>query len=121
MKKTLVLCLLLVFIFFSAFIISSKEDKPVPIPPSKQRTGNPSKGYEYLVTGDYIKSGIPFNAYLFAAGMDANNYLERAGINKKISYQFTAVKAANGEIVVAPNCLQCHAQVFDNQLVIGLG
>ena len=31
------------------------------------------------------------------------------------------VKAPNGEIVVAPNCLQCHAQVFENKLIIGLG
>ena len=42
-------------------------------------------------------------------------------MNADISYEYTAVKAPNGEIVVAPNCLQCHAQVFDNKLIIGLG
>jgi hypothetical protein len=36
-------------------------------------------------------------------------------------HQYTAVKAPNGEVVVAPNCLECHAQVFDGKLCIGLG
>jgi hypothetical protein len=31
------------------------------------------------------------------------------------------VQAPNGEMVVAPNCLQCHAQVFDGKLIVGLG
>jgi mono/diheme cytochrome c family protein len=31
------------------------------------------------------------------------------------------VNAPNGEEIVVPNCLQCHAQVFDDQLIIGLG
>lgn len=115
----LALSLLILTVLFSAFILVG--DKPVPIPPSKQRLGNAEKGYEYLVTGDYIRSGIPYNAFLFGAHPDTTNYLKRSGRNKIISYQFTAVTASNGEVVVAPNCLQCHAQVFDNQLIVGLG
>ena len=30
-------------------------------------------------------------------------------------------KAKNGENVIAPNCLQCHAQIFDGKLIVGLG
>ena len=121
MRITIFLLLLIFSVAFSAFIIKSTED-PIPIPPSPQRTGgDAAKGYEYLVNGDYIKSGIPYQAYLFGAGADKHNYLNRTGINKNISHEFTAVKAANGEMVVAPNCLNCHAQVFDDKLIVGMG
>jgi mono/diheme cytochrome c family protein len=54
-------------------------------------------------------------------GKSSTNFLNRTGENKEIPYDYTAVKATNGEMVVAPNCLQCHAQVFDGKLIIGLG
>ena len=105
-----------------SFAIHQQNDDPVPIPSSPQRTGgDPQKGYDYLVNGDYIRSGLPYNFYLLGFGADSNNYLARTGINTKIAHSFTAVKAANGETVVAPNCLQCHAQVFDGKLIVGLG
>lgn len=122
MRKLIVLFLLVFIITLSAFIIKNGEDKPVPIPPSKQRTGGDAKkGFEYLVTGDYVKGGIPYNAFLFGAGLSRENYLNRDGLNKNISHEYTAITAPNGEVLVAPNCLQCHAQVFDGKLIVGLG
>lgn len=121
MKKATYIFLVIISIALSAFIIRNNED-PVPIPPSPQRTGGDAqKGYDYLVNGDYIRSGIPYSIYLFGASADKNNYLKREGINKTISHEFTAVTAANGEVVVAPNCLNCHAQIFDDKLIVGLG
>jgi mono/diheme cytochrome c family protein len=58
---------------------------------------------------------------MMGAGKDKANYLGRDSFNKNISFNYTAIKAPNGELVVAPNCLQCHGQVFENQLYIGLG
>ncbi len=75
----------------------------------------------YLTTGDYLKSGIPYNYFKLGFGKSTINYLQRDGVNKDVPYEYTAVKAFNGEIVIAPNCLQCHAQVFDDKLYIGLG
>lgn len=122
MNKLILLLAIVSVVALCAFAIRNSSDDPVPIPSSPQRTGgNAQKGYDYLVNGDYIRSGIPYQAYLFGAGVGKNNYLGRQGINKNISHEFTAVKAANGEVVVAPNCLNCHAQVFDNQLIVGLG
>jgi mono/diheme cytochrome c family protein len=121
MRKISVLSLIILTMGLSAFVIRFAEDKPVPIPPSKQRTGNAGKGLDYLVNGDYLRSGIPYNAFLFGAGPSKTNHLQREGRNKNIPYQYTAVTAANGEVVVAPNCLQCHAQIFNDQLIIGLG
>lgn len=98
-----------------------REEEPVPVPASPQRVGDKEKGYDYLTTGDYVKSGIPYSYFLLGFGKSQTNYLKREGPNAVISHEYTAVKAANGEMVVAPNCMQCHSQVFDNKLYIGLG
>ncbi|HEU0112276.1 MAG TPA: hypothetical protein VFQ73_15485 [Flavisolibacter sp.] len=121
MRKIVMLSFLVVTLLgLTAFVNEFAGDKPVPIPASKQRIGNAQKGYQYLTTGDYVKGGIPFSIFLFGAG-NQKIYLDREGNNKKLPHDFTAVKASNGEILVAPNCLQCHAQVFEDQLIIGLG
>jgi mono/diheme cytochrome c family protein len=119
MRKGVVLASIVILITLAAFI--ARKDEPVPIPASKQRTGNAGKGYKYLVEGDYVRSGFPYNAFLFAMGTSDKNFLKRDGLNKNISHEYTVIKATNGEVLVAPNCLQCHAQVFENQLIIGLG
>lgn len=119
--------MVLIFILFGcmAFLTFSRHEKdnrkPEFIPPSVQRTGDAKQGYNYLTTGDYLKSGIPLNIFLMGMKKDTNNYLNRTGNNKNIPYDYTAVKAPNGEQIVAPNCLQCHAQVFDGKLIVGLG
>ena len=43
------------------------------------------------------------------------------GLNAGVSHEYTVVQAANGENLVAPNCMQCHAQVFEGKLVMGMG
>lgn len=104
------------------YVVRHYENDPVPIPPSVQRTGgNAQKGFDYLTTGDYVKGGIPYSFFVMGMGKDTNNYLQRTGDNKNISYEYTAVKAGNGELLVAPNCLQCHAQVVDDKLYVGMG
>jgi len=42
-------------------------------------------------------------------------------LNGTVRYDFNVVQAPNGRDIAVPNCLQCHAQVFEGQLVIGLG
>jgi hypothetical protein len=106
---------------FVQFSVEYKNYDPETIPASKQRSGDVSRGYQYLTTGDYLKSGIPYSLFVLGAPKDTNNYLQRSGSNKFVPHDFTAIKAPNGELVVAPNCLQCHAQVFENKLVVGLG
>ncbi len=119
MKTTALLIFLVSFVVF--FMAFSGPEKPVPIPAYKQRTGDAEKGFQYLVTGDYIRSGIPYDFFVMAFGKSKTNYLQRTGENEKIPHDYTAVKAFNGQVVVAPNCLQCHAQVFEGKLVMGLG
>src|SRR4051794_29975810 len=98
MKKSIVLYLIIFITTFYAFKLKSGEDKPVPIPPSRQRTGgNAEKGYQYLITGDYVKGGIPYNAFLFGAGLSSENFLNRDGLNKNVSHEYTAITSSNGE------------------------
>jgi len=121
--KKLIILLTISFLAFAFVKLTDTfpKDDPQYIPPSKQRSGNVAKGYEYLTTGDYLKSGIPYSFFFMGAPKDTNNFLNRDGLNKNLSHDFTAVQAPNGEMVVAPNCLQCHAQVFDGKLIVGLG
>ena len=120
MKKLLTISVLLLgYLLYTSF--GTDENKPVAIQPSKQRMGDVEKGYHYLIAGDYLKSGIPLKIYLMANGKDTRNLLVRDSLNKDISYEYTVMQAPNGETIVAPNCLQCHAQVFDDKLYIGLG
>ena len=106
---------------FSSSILFFPENEAVRIPPSKQRTGDTKAGYIYLTTGDYLRSGIPLSYFKMGFGKNTINYLNRDSFNKDIPYDYTVVHAPNGEPVVAPNCMQCHAQVFNGKLVMGLG
>jgi len=120
MKKLFVI-LGMICLSFSSIILINQEDDPVPIPASKQRTGDAKAGFIYLTTGDYLRSGIPLSFFTMGFGKNTINYLNRDGNNKDIPYDYTVVNAPNGEPVVAPNCMQCHAQVFDGKLIMGLG
>lgn len=91
-----------------------------PIPASEQRSGNPNDGYEYLVYGNYVGSGVPYGAFSLAMG-NGSNLLNRTGDNEQVPYDFTAVDASNGVRVVAANCLQCHAQTLNGEFIVGLG
>ncbi|MFN8251417.1 MAG: c-type cytochrome [Ferruginibacter sp.] len=122
MKRTLIFLTVIVIACTGLLSLTNKSaEEPQFIPQSKQRSGNAAKGYEYLTSGDYLKSGIPYSYYLLARKKDSSNFLKRSGLNKDLPFDYTAVKAPNGEMVVAPNCMQCHAQVFDGKFVMGLG
>jgi mono/diheme cytochrome c family protein len=119
---TIVLCsLVAIYSFIGDKANPAAEESPQYIPPSPQRTGDAAKGYEYLTTGNYVKSGLPYSVFIKAMGKDTSNYLGRTGLNAKVSHQYTIVQASNGEDLVAPNCMQCHSQVFEGQLYVGMG
>jgi mono/diheme cytochrome c family protein len=94
---------------------------PVPIPPGQQRKGNADSGYQYIITGDYVNSGLPIGFYRIGIGTDKRNFLRRDGLNANMRHDFNMVKAPNGVTIAVPNCLQCHAQAFEDSLIIGLG
>jgi mono/diheme cytochrome c family protein len=91
------------------------------IPASSQRQGDPQKGREYLINGDYLNSGIPLGLYRNTRGHHKKNELQREGENATLPPNATAVTAANGQQVVVANCLSCHAQQLRGDFVLGLG
>ncbi len=107
--------------FITQQVSPGYTDSPQYIPASPQRSGDPAKGYTYLTTGDYVKGGLPYSIFTKAVGKTNTNFLKREGINATVSHDYTVVQASNGEDLVAPNCMQCHAQVFEGQLYIGMG
>ncbi len=106
-------------LFVSA--VADYSDKPVFVPPGTQQLGNAANGQKYLFTGDFIKSGLPYRYFTLLSGKDKHNYLERTGKNSNVPFGFNVVTAENGTTIVVPTCLQCHAQLLNDSLVIGLG
>ncbi len=122
MKKAVLLVFLVTATIISiSFTRSFEGEEPVFIPASEQRSGDSAKGYEYLVYGDYIKSGVPYGYYMMLNGKDKANVLNRTGKNANVPPGFTVITAFNGVEVVSPNCLQCHGEMFDGKFYVGLG
>ncbi|HEU0031392.1 MAG TPA: hypothetical protein VFQ53_12225 [Kofleriaceae bacterium] len=95
-----------------------------PVPEFEQRPGNPINGRRALLEDGYVGCGVPLSAYrkVFPDPAPASVRLpERTGTNAELPYNMTAFRTASGVDVVTPNCLQCHAEQLDGQLVIGLG
>lgn len=110
------------FVSIAAMNVENEPFKEgVYIEPSAQQKGDTQKGYDYLVNGDYLKSGLGYNFYVLLNGKDKRNYLGRTGKAGNVAYNFNLVKTKNNNSLVVPNCLQCHGQEFNGNLVIGLG
>jgi mono/diheme cytochrome c family protein len=92
------------------------------IPASEQRgLGDPNAGLDYLIYGDYISSGFPYDFFVENFPDSSNNELGRDGLSSNVPFSFNVVKASNGIDIVAPNCLQCHAQYLNGEFILGLG
>ena len=96
------------------------NDGPVPLPANEQRTGDLQRGYDYLTTGDFLKSGLPYGVFVMNSGKDKGNLLNRTGKNATVGYGYNVIEHKGIEMVI-PTCLQCHAAEFEGQLVMGLG
>lgn len=120
-KKLFVILLLLVSTaLFAVSDNAALNTTLLPIPADAQQPGDAAKGYEYLTTGDFLKSGAPYRFFLMANGKNTANRLNRTGKNATVSHAYNVIEK-DGVHMVIPTCLQCHAQVFEGQLVIGLG
>lgn len=107
---------------------TSSEIEPIPlgatkIEASEQRLGNAEAGRNYLHSGDYISSGIPLDVYKSVPFFASNSPddLGRTGDNKGIPFNFTVTTAANGVKVVYTNCMSCHTDRLNGQVIVGLG
>ena len=88
---------------------------------SQQRTGDAEKGYQYLINGDYVSSGIPYALYKNFSLNDSSNVLQRSGDAALIPPQFNLIENDKGVKIVAPNCLTCHSDYINGEFIVGLG
>jgi mono/diheme cytochrome c family protein len=95
----------------------------IPIPPSTQRPGDPALGYAALVNEGYVGCGVPYSAFTTAFGAAPMNRRlpGRVGPNETLPYDYNAFTLPSGVTVVAATCLACHAAVFEDEVVLGLG
>jgi len=91
------------------------------IEPHIQRPGDPQAGLEYLIYGNYISSGIPYDIFTVVLGENDENVLNRTGDNAVLGPDFTAIDHANGTRIVVANCLQCHGSKINGEYILGLG
>jgi cytochrome c5 len=96
-------------------------EKTTSLPPSPQRTGDAQKGYNYLIYGDYVDGGFPYNLWVTAFGSNTDNLLKRQGDNAMLAPGYTAITTVNNVRVVGANCLSCHSGNINNEFVVGLG
>ena len=120
--------------------LSELRDLPLITPPAgasvveaeQQRAGDPEVGYDHFINAPFVSCGIPLSVFeevgdisrfLPLVGLPAEQaYLEgRTGGNQDLPYFFTYNRTRSGVEIAAINCMSCHASVFDDQLVVGLG
>ncbi len=118
-------CVCVVFLACGGSGEPAAPTSPVgPVPEFDQRTGDAANGWRALIEEGYVGCGVPLTAYKRVSPDPAPaEYLlaDRTGANADLPYNLTAFRTASGVDVVTPNCLQCHAQMLEGQLVVGLG
>jgi mono/diheme cytochrome c family protein len=91
------------------------------IVPAPQAQGDPQKGWEYLVYGDYIGSGIPMAVLgRFYKGY-RDTVFHRSGPSGGMEYSRNVFSHANGTLVFSGNCFTCHAGQLQGRVIPGLG
>ncbi|PHN08371.1 c-type cytochrome [Flavilitoribacter nigricans] len=128
MKKYLIFAFLVLLIACNTYKSPDYSyDKDIPwkvkqIEAGPQQTdGDAQAGLDYLIYGDYLGSGVPYELYEKRASNKPDTVFRREGDNARVNYAFTAFTAQNGARVVNGNCFTCHAGEIDGELIVGLG
>ncbi|MES1220501.1 MAG: cytochrome c [Bacteroidota bacterium] len=82
--------------------------------------GDVEAGYKYLIEGNAFSSGIPMDIYRLGKSIANSRVVRLVGLNKNAVNDFVTFKN-DDRLVATFGCLQCHAQYFNNELIIGLG
>lgn len=137
LQKTLLLFATLTLILNLSYSCRDDDDLPIienpeieepefpagtkPLEASPQRTGDAETGYDYLLNGDFVDSGIPYDLYIGVFGRHNDNELNREGDSADLPPNFTAITASNGVKIAVANCFTCHAQKLNGEYIVGLG
>ncbi|MCB0707314.1 MAG: c-type cytochrome [Saprospiraceae bacterium] len=83
--------------------------------------GDPEAGLNYLVTGNYIGSGVPVALFADKLGEYQDTLLRREGLAAYVDHTANIFPAANGTEVITGNCFSCHAYTVNDEVFLGLG
>ncbi|MCB9760364.1 MAG: hypothetical protein H6739_11050 [Alphaproteobacteria bacterium] len=84
--------------------------------------GDVDIGRDALLNEGLMTCGVPWAGFEPLAPLfDGPSLPEREGRNAELAYNLTATTTAEGVELVNVNCLNCHASVFEGELVMGLG
>lgn len=117
MQKIHVVLLLILTVCLCVY--ATGDPKKKHIEPSKQRIGDPVAGYQYLMNGDYVSSGIPAD-FFFLKGDSSHADLKRDAVNSTLPPNFTHI-VKDSIKMIAPNCLSCHGDYINGEYIVGLG
>jgi Cytochrome c len=136
-KSFLILSLSVLFILYSCWINktgkkalyeldrspagNAGKDSLAIIDAGLPEIGNAEAGLQYLLQGNGFRNGIPLGLYRSIERLKNTRLAGWAGFNKYSLNDFVVFKNEEGNMIATPGCLHCHAQEFNNQLVIGLG
>ncbi|MEL7123792.1 MAG: hypothetical protein AAFO07_30415 [Bacteroidota bacterium] len=132
--------LLLVVMIFSFFYCSEDalEEPAVPVPPipepvlpagtsflegeAQTTSGDPVAGYNYLLYGNMIGGGIPYDIFIQSQRGESANELNRTGLSANLPAGFNVYELENGTSMAAGlTCFGCHASYLNGDFVPGLG
>lgn len=85
------------------------------VPHGDLAPGDPVKGRDYLLNGNYLSCGIPARIMDQVTGwlIDGPKISGRTGTNATLPYNYSAGVNSNGVEVAFTNCLNCHASPLD--------
>jgi len=91
------------------------------LPASEQKTGDASAGLDYLLYGNYIGGGIPYDLFLQLGFTDNENLLNRTGPAAQLPPDFNYYEIDGMPMAGGITCLGCHSSKLNGEFVIGLG
>ncbi|MEL6699453.1 MAG: hypothetical protein AAFP89_24660 [Bacteroidota bacterium] len=98
------------------------DKRIVPYKPYTQATdGNPDAGFQYMIYGDLVGNGVPYDVHTRFFPAKPDTVLRREGLNGGLPYHAIAFERGEDVTVVSGNCFSCHAQKLNGQLILGLG
>ncbi len=100
------------------------DDSSLPgavLPAYDQRPGDPDAGFEALAYKGYVGCGLPKTVYTLAQGQGTFSGAPLPGRDNDVPYFLTEYTNAAGDVIVGPNCMSCHADTLNGEVVIGLG
>ena len=84
--------------------------------------GDPERGFDYMKSGEYIGSGVPWKMVRKKLGKIRDSLTEvEVAPGYFLNYKISMFKTPNGEKVVSGNCFTCHGTTFNGKLYYGLG